>query len=169
MASLRRVTPDIEAVRAARERIAVPMMYRELNAANTANQTINRLAPRIAQKEASRGDALNSAGRLYGWGAQQSRIIKNKLDKTPGWVKPETVGRFSENIDSAMKGHKLAYDVSKQRAAEAEFMRRQIGSRSAGSDHRIEGADQFLDPINLQPGAAIVADHGRRDDAQQRC
>lgn len=144
------VTPDLQGAIRSRGDVTGPMRQAELNAANTAGIQGNKLAEAIQQKSASRGDALNSAGRLYGWGTQQQQIINNKLAKTPGWVKPETINRFNQNIDGATSGSKLAYDVSKQRGAEQGFKQYQLDSIAAHgmsplkSDKILGGVDKTL-------------------------
>lgn len=144
------VTPDLQGAIKARADVTGPMRQAELGAANTAGIQGNKLAEQIQQKAASRGDALNSAGRLYGWGTQQANIINKKLSKTPGWVKPETINRFNQNIDSASSGSKLAYDLSKQRGAEQGFKQYQLDSIAAHgmsplkSDKIISGVDRTL-------------------------
>lgn len=130
-ALLASVTPDEAAARAARGKITDPMRETALKAANTAGEVIRKLNPQIQQKTLSQADAVNSAGKMYGWGVQQKQILEKMLAKTPGWVSPATVNRFTTNINNAMDASRELVGLGRQRTAERAHLEYKLGSLEA--------------------------------------
>jgi len=121
--------------------LTASMRATELNAANQANQTVNKLAPKLAQKQAAvvqavrqgmpLGEALPGQSVVHPGTEAVQTAARNKAG-APGWL---------SNADRTPEW-KAAADtfgqVANQRRAEAGFIERQIGSLA---DHGLQPLD----------------------------
>lgn len=139
-----------------------PMRDIELNAANQYGNTVRRLEPYIAQKEASMVDALQGQGRAATDAAQQ-RLLAN------GGVVPVGIGgtglpqpvsgvqagmprlspKITLNAERSAESTTLSAEmaaIKAQRQAERDFAQAQIGSLEAHG----------LRPLNIEPIVSVI-------------
>ena len=112
--------------------LTTPMRDVELQAANQAGQTISRLSPRVAQKEASMVSALQGQGRAATDAAQAGVRAETGA---PGFLTQGTRAAESGVLSGEMGALKA------QRQSERDFIQRQIGSLK----------DYGLKPIDVTP------------------
>lgn len=112
--------------------LTTPMRDVELQAANQAGQTISRLSPRVAQKDASMVGALQGQGRAATDAAQAGVRAETGA---PGFLTQGTRAAESGVLSGEMGALKV------QRQAERDFVQRQIGSLK----------DYGLKPIDVTP------------------
>lgn len=112
--------------------LTTPMRDVELQAANQAGQTISRLGPRVAQKDASMVSALQGQGQAATDAAQAGVRAETGA---PGFLTQGTRAAESGVLSGEMGALKV------QRQAERDFVQRQIGSLE----------DYGLKPLDVTP------------------
>lgn len=114
-----------------------PMRDVELNAANQANQTRQRLEPYLAQKQDSMVDALQGQGRAATDAAQATARAETGA---PGFLTQGTRAAESGALADTMAA------IKTQRQAERDLVQTQIGSLEAHG----------LKPINIDPIISVI-------------
>ena len=117
--------------------VTTPMRETALQASNQADQTISRLTPRIAQKEASMVGALQGQGRAATDAAQAG--VRAEAG-APGFLTQGTRAAESGVLSTEMA------TIKAQRQAERDFLQRQMGSLEAYG----------LKPLDINPILNII-------------
>ena len=136
--------------------ITTPMRDVELNAANQAGQTISRLGPRVAQKDASMVSALQGQGQAATNASQQAnlarggvipenlggtgRVSPSAYDAAIEGLPPSVTSNAPRVVESSVLSGEMGA-LKAQRQSERDFIQNQIGSLK----------DYGLKPIDVTP------------------
>lgn len=149
-------TPEqLAALQAERSAVTAPMRQEALEQANIAGGLEQRLQQEIAQKEASRINALQQQGQFQTMAAEQSVLAQQPLYPVAGF--PRVSSRYSPSIDrtaEAIEAAKDAGNIVAQRAAEKNFKQLQLNSLEQNGFYplKVNELANKVDSIKLEPG-----------------
>lgn len=143
----------IEAI-AERARATAPLREDALAQANIAGKLAPEFEKQIAQKFASKGQALQTAGVLGTEAAQQQQLSRNFFP-VPGY--PRVGPELSQNFDRVLgnlEGAKAANDIAAQRQAEMQFKKLQLQSLAENGFYplRVSPIIENIDNVLSKPG-----------------
>jgi len=143
----------IEAI-AQRTRATAPLREGALAQANIAGELAPQFEQQIAQKFASKGQALQTAGVLGTEASQQQQLSRNFFP-VPGYprVGPELSNNFDRVLGN-LEGAKVAKDIAAQRQAEMQFKKLQLQSLAANGFYplRVSPIIENIDNVLQKPG-----------------
>lgn len=143
----------IEAI-AQRTRETAPLREGALAQANVAGELAPQFEKQIAQKFASKGQALQTAGVLGTEASQQQQLARNFFP-VPGY--PRVGPELSQNFDRVLgnlEGAKAAKDIAAQRQAEMQFKKLQLQSLAENGFYplRVSPIIENIDNVLKKPG-----------------
>ena len=143
----------IEAI-AQRTRETAPLREGALAQANIAGELAPQFEKQIAQKFASKGQALQTAGVLGTEASQQQQLARNFFP-VPGY--PRVGPELSQNFDRVLgnlEGAKAAKDIAAQRQAEMQFKKLQLQSLAENGFYplRVSPIIENIDNVLKKPG-----------------
>jgi hypothetical protein len=143
----------IEAI-AQRTRATAPLREGALEQANIAGELAPQFEQQIAQKFASKGQALQTAGLLGTEASQQQQLARNFFP-VPGYprVGPELSNNFDRVLGN-LEGAKAAKDIAAQRQAELQFKQLQLQSLAENGFYplRVNPIIENIDNVLKKPG-----------------
>jgi hypothetical protein len=143
----------IEAI-AQRTRATAPLREGALAQANIAGELAPQFEQQIAQKFASKGQALQTAGVLGTEASQQQQLARNFFP-VPGYprVGPELSNNFDRVLGN-LEGAKVAKDIAAQRQAEMQFKKLQLQSLADNGFYplRVSPIIENIDNVLQKPG-----------------
>lgn len=143
----------IEAI-AQRTRATAPLREDALAQANIAGELAPQFEQQIAQKFASKGQALQTAGVLGTEASQQQQLARNFFP-VPGYprVGPELSNNFDRVLGN-LEGAKAANDIAAQRQAEMQFKKLQLQSLAENGFYplRVSPIIENIDNVLQKPG-----------------
>lgn len=143
----------IEAI-AQRTRETAPLREGALAQANIAGELAPQFEKQIAQKFASKGQALQTAGVLGTEAAQQAQLART-FTPVPGYprVGPELSNNFDRVLGN-LEGAKAAKDIAAQRQAEMQFKKLQLQSLADNGFYplRVSPIIENIDNVLKKPG-----------------
>ena len=143
----------IEAI-AQRTRETAPLREGALAQANIAGELAPQFEKQIAQKFASKGQALQTAGVLGTEASQQQQLARNFFP-VPGYprVGPELSNNFDRVLGN-LEGAKAAKDIAAQRQAEMQFKKLQLQSLAENGFYplRVSPIIENIDSVLKKPG-----------------
>lgn len=131
--------------------LTAPMGQVELAAANQAAQTMARLEPQAAQRQAGMVSALQQAGKLQTEAAQRAESAARQLQRVePGRIPAVSATQAARTQAAASRqfgeAGEIFSNIATQRRAERDFIERQIGSLE----------DYGLRPLDVNPIIAAI-------------
>jgi ligand-binding SRPBCC domain-containing protein len=143
----------IEAI-AQRTRATAPLRENALSQANIAGELAPQFEQQIAQKFASKAQALQTQGVLGTEAAQQQQLARNFFP-VPGYprVGPELSNNFDRVLGN-LEGAKVAKDIAAQRQAEGQFKKLQLQSLADNGFYplRVSPIIENIDNVLQKPG-----------------
>lgn len=143
----------IEAI-AQRTRTTAPLREDALSQANIAGELAPQFEQQIAQKFASKAQALQTQGVLGTEAAQQQQLARNFFP-VPGYprVGPELSNNFDQVLGN-IEGAKAAKNIAAQRQAEGEFKKLQLQSLADNGFYplRVSPIIENIDSVLQKPG-----------------
>lgn len=143
----------IEAI-AQRTRATAPLREDALSQANIAGELVPQFEQQIAQKFASKAQALQTQGVLSTEAAQQQQLARNFFP-VPGYprVGPELSNNFDRVLGN-LEGAKAAKNIAAQRQAEGQFKKLQLQSLADNGFYplRVSPIIENIDSVLQKPG-----------------